>query len=458
MLLLFVGFVMFSYKSFKAMRFVSVVYLVFSLLTSGFCVFAGYQLKSDTLYLTIDSAISLALNKSENINMLNLDIEKMDALLDEMKASRWFKLSASAGLSISKSDSNYPYAMHRNMYVGRVAANITQPIYTFGAISNSINAAKEAKNIAELSKELGIRSLTFAVAQSYYAALLADENYLIAKNAYDNAVKTKKVVERSAAIRPIKSDLIRASADMASREVLVDIARYNRDKSYRLLKILCFIGDNENIVLSTGFTKQFTKILSDNLTADISNYPELKILKKQSDMYGLQAKAKRAQFYPKLFVTGSVSRDRYDLNKDKTFDRYSNDASIALGINATLWDGGSAFAQARQDRIESMKVLEKYNFQLRNLTNEVNDKIDEYNTYIAALTRLKNTIALAEKSYDMSVSRFKTGKTSALEINDALSGLTSARQQYYNALFVLNTLIYDLEKITGYDLKSVNGH
>ncbi|MDR2933659.1 MAG: hypothetical protein LBU68_00015, partial [Rickettsiales bacterium] len=62
-------------------------------------------------------------------------------------------------------------------------------------------------------------------------------------------------------------------------------------------------------------------------------------------------------------------------------------------------------------------------------------------------------ITLAKESYDMSVSRFKTGKTNALEINDTLNGLTAAQQQYYNTLFALNTIIYDLEKLTGQSLR-----
>lgn len=435
------------WKKFFCFLFVYIV-LIFSSVS-----FATNLNRDNKIYLTIKSAMHLAELKSENIQILNLDIDKMDSLLDEMKANRWFKLNASAAIAASKSDSDYPYPIHRDIYAGKLSANITQPIYTFGAISNSIEAAKKAKNISKFSKELGLRSLYYAVAQSYYAALLADENYLIAKSAYDNAVKTKRIVEKSAAVRPVKSDLIRSSADMASREILVDIAKYNRDKAYRLLRILCFIDINDTIVLTTSFVKKFNKLSSDELLAEVSNYPELQILKSQSEMYELQSKAKRAEFYPKLFISGNLSRDRFDLNKDKRFDKYSNDASIALGINLTLWDGGASFARARQDKIEGMKVSEKYNFRMRSLMNDISDKVDQYNTYIDTLSRLKNTINLAEKSFEMSVSRFKTGKTTALEINDVLNSLTSAKRQYYNTLFILNTLIYDLEKLTGQKLQ-----
>lgn len=437
-------------KSFFSFLFIFIFLSVFIFFSVSF---ANNSNTDNEIHLTLDTAISLAVSKSEFVKILNLDIEKMDSLLDEMKANRWFKLNANAVIAASKADSDYPYPMHRNIYAGKLSANITQPIYTFGAISNSIEAARKAKNISEFSKDLGLRSLYFAVAQAYYAALLADENYLIAKSAYNNAVNTKAIVEKSAAVRPVKSDLIRSSADMASREILVDIAKYNRDKAYRLLKILCFIDSDNKVILTTTFTKKFNKLLTDELLVNVSNYPELKILQSQADMYELQSKAKRAGFYPKLFVSGNLSRDKFDLNRDRKFDKYSNEASVALGINITLWDGGSAFAQARQDRIEGMKVLEKYNLQMRKLTNEVIDKVDQYNTYVDTLNRLKSTIGLAEKSYDMSVSRFKTGKTTALEINDAINALTSVKQQYYNALFVLNTLVYDLEKLTGQNLK-----
>lgn len=398
--------------------------------------------------LTLEEAINLAITKSETVNVLNLDIQKMESLIDEANAARWPNITGNLAAQYQKMKSSFPFAYSMNMYGVNVGLNINAPIYTFGAISNAVDAAKKSQSISVLSKDLGIRELKYAVANAYYAALLADENYIIAKNSYESALKTKEIIENSASVRPVKSDLIRVSADLASRKPTLDAAKLQRETAYRLLKLLCVIDPTEEIELVGTFESNFGVIDKDDLLITISDYPELKALKEQSDLYISQSKAQRAAFYPKLVATGSYSYTGMDKEGFSLGNPQIN-ASAGVALQFSLWDGGSAFAQARQSKLESMKVDEQYKEKLRSLTNDIVDKVNQYNTYKSILPKLKEAVLLAQKSYEMSSSRFRTGQVNALEINDTINGVTSAQQQYYQTLYQINVLIKELEKLTG---------
>jgi len=415
--------------------------------------------------LSLNDAIQLALLENEDIQKVTLNIQKMGELVKQIGASRWFRIDATFGYEADRINQENlafvnntmdpkgsliprTYKINNAFYNGSANIHLFQPLDTFGKIGASIKAAKYGVTMSKHQKKLIQRELRYATTLAYYSAILSDVMLEISKKSYKNALKSKKLIQGAAISRPIKSDLIRVSSDIALRKPEVDKDKYIKKESYRALKILCNLPENEAITLTSEFNKLFTDLNQDLLKGKLNHYPEFEILKSASDMYCSQAYAKKAEKYPDLVAYGGYTKAFKSRSANLSGSRNDNVAYIGINIKIPLWDHGMANAASRQKKIEAQKTEIDLSKRRKELQQQLNNAMEKHEIYLEVYKNQKKALNLANKSYQTSLSRFKVGKTSATELNDAEMRLTGAHKGLSIIIFELNTLKAKTQKLT----------
>lgn len=396
--------------------------------------------------LSLDLAIEKIVAESNDLKTADANVKKARAQLDAVNANRWMSIDGTAtymnlvdpvrpfssnGVEIPSDigallGSVLPItAVPDNIFSAGI--KVTQPIYTFGKIGHAVDAVHDAIDMSQSARDLANREVRYAAANLYWTAKMTDEIVSASKRNLNNARAAKKKL--TAAGRANRSNLIKIESDIATKEVGLSDALFNRDTAYRMLKIMAGIDESEEIILTDNFPDKFEPLNAGELKSN----PEWDIYEKQIKMYESNAKSKRAGAYPSLAAVGSYSYYSMGTDAGNMFDKKgSQSAYWGLAMQMPLFSGGLHSANATIEAMNAEAARQELDKSKKLKTQEYNTAVDKYKHLCDDLGKLNNAHDLAQKSYDVSVNRFASGQTSAIELSDVSSAL------YQMDLAVLN--------------------
>ena len=150
-------------------------------------------------------------------------------------------------------------------------------------------------------------------------------------------------------------------------------------------------------------------------------------------MYESNASSKRSGMLPTLAAVGAY--DFYSMGTDMghMFDKSgSQSAYWGLALKVPLFNGGVHSANATIEAMNAEAARQDLDKSKKLKTEEYNTAVKKYEHLCDNLGKLKEAYNLAQKSYDVSVNRFASGQTSAIELSDVSGAL------YHMDLSLLN--------------------
>lgn len=401
--------------------------------------------------LSLKDATDKIVAESNDVKKAEANVKKAKAQLSAVNANRWMSVDGTVSYMnlidpIHPLDSNgvkipseigamlehsLPMPLGEipdNMFTAGV--QITQPIYTFGKIGNAVDAVHDAIDMSRAARELTRREVKYAAANLYWTAKMTDGIVAAAQKNLDNARAARKHL--TAAGRANKSNLIKIESDIATKEINLSDAEFNRDTAYRMLKIMAGIDESEGIVLTDEFPDSFEPLTTEKLKSN----PEWDIYQKQIKMYEANASSKRAGAYPTLAAVGSYSY--YAMGKDAQhiFDKEgSQSAYWGLALQVPLFSGGLHSANATVEAMNAESARQDLDKSKKLKTEEYNTAVNKYKHLCDNLDKLNEAHDLAQKAYDVSANRFAAGQTSAVELSDVSSALYQMDMALLNAKY-----------------------
>jgi len=425
----------------------------FNLLGLGALGVALCATPADAMDLSLAQTIDKIVAESQDVKKADANVKKAQAQLSAANSNRWFKLDGSAtymnmvnvenpskssgvtlpsgmGVLISESlkDQEVFIEIPDNIFMAGLSA--TQPIYTFGKIGNAVKSVKAAIKMSESSRELTLREVKYSAANVYWTAKMTDDIVKIAKSDLDAARVARRNL--TAAGRANRINLVKIESDIASKEINLSDAEFNRDTAYRMLKILAGIDMDEEITLTDDFPKTF----ADMQAGTLKNNPEWDILNEQIKMYESKAKSSRAEYLPTLAATASYNFVAMGNEVDTMFDKKgSQSAYWGLALQMPIFSGGLHRANATVDAMDAEAARQDLDKSKKLKTEEYDNAIKKYDHLRGNLATLENARNLAAKAYQFSSERFAAGQTSALELAEASAGLYQLDMALLNAKY-----------------------
>ena len=401
------------------------------------------------LDLSLDDAVNKIMEQSNDIKTADANVKKAKAQLSAVNANRWASVDGTVSY-MNLIDPIRPTSSHGVEIPSDIGAilgdvlpikdipdnifsagvQITQPIYTFGKIGNAVDAVHDAIDMSKSAKDLTVREVKYAAANLYWTAKMTDEIVAASKRNLDNARAAKQKL--TAAGRANRSNLIKIESDIATKEINLSDAEFNRDTAYSMLKIMAGIDKEEEIVLTDNFPTEFEPLEAKELKSN----PQWDIYQKQIKMYESNASSKRSGAYPTLAAVGSYSYYSMGTEAGHMFDKSgSQSAYWGLALQVPLFSGGLHSANATIEAMNAESARQELDKAKKLTTEEYNTAVKKYEHLCDNLGKLNNAYDLAQKAYDVSAKRFAAGQTSAVELADVSSALYQMDMALLNAKY-----------------------
>ena len=420
---------------------------------------------ANAMDLSLDAAVDKILTESQDLKKADANVKKAQASLDVANSNRWFTIDGnftymnlinvkqplkSYGVDLPPaiggivssylgSDGNH-LEIPDNIFTAGVT--ITQPIYTFGKIGNAVDSVRSAIKMAESGRETTRREIKYSAVDIYWTAKMTDEIVKISKQDLDSARRAKQSL--TSAGRANRSNLVKIESDIATKEINLSDAEFNRDTAYRMLKILAGIDMDEEINLTDEFPVEFADINAGKFTTT----PKLQAMADQVAMYEKQARSKRAGAYPTLAAVGSYSYLAMDKDFDNMFNRNNSQSAYwGLALQVPIFSGGVNRANATVEAMNAEAAHQDLDKAKKMTSEEYTRAIDKYNHLRGNLKTLENARNLAAKAYGISSDRFAAGQTSAVELAEVSAGLYQLDMALLNAKYNILMSAESVEKL-----------
>ncbi len=422
-----------------------------------------------TLVLDLETCISTALKAAPEIGEARADQELTASKLQEAKSHRYPQVDVMAlfgpAPGARRSDISPVVRTDKNLsmrdltWFTSTSLMVTQPLYTFGKISDSMKAATHGIEVDKAKVQQKGNEVALEVKQYYYGVLLAREMKAVLNELIQYLEQGKQKVQllidkESDSGDPM--DLYKLDAYSGEVYQFMQEAEKGEKLANAALKARLGLGEHVNIEVPEERLEPPTDTLPE-VTSAIdkarNQRPEFKQLDEGIKARTSLVNAAKAYYYPDIFVAGIASW-AYSDGRDKIKNPYISDtfshayAGAALGVKWHLDFGiTSAKISAEQAQLNRLYSTKSYADSYIPLQTE-KAWLDMQEAKKNIVTS-RQSFQSAKKWAAAALANFDFGIGDARNIYDAVAVYGKMKAAYYQAIYDFKIAQAELDYATG---------
>lgn len=327
----------------------------------------------------------------------------------------------------------------------------------------TIAAARDQYEKAKNQYLITLRDLRLQTAQSYFALQVVDAQVEVGKTSVQAAtVNLRDSRARLQAGVATKLDVLEAETQLSREQYrLTNFLAEQQTNQRELARLLNLPQD---VTPTAADTSQVLGVwqpsLQESIVAAYSFREELDNLILDISIANSQANSALAGIQPSLTINGtstwskqfgeSGSRSHsHDVNLGMV--RENTDQQVFMGLTWTLFDGGAAAAQSRQQK----QVAKQQTYRFANERNQIRKNVEEAFFQLQAETRNLITqsreVLSSREAYRLSVLRYQAGVGTQRNVIDNQRDVTQAEVDYARSVGDYNRALAQLRRRTGLD-------
>ncbi len=430
---------------------------------------------------TLDELIRIAVDHSPEIKEAGEDVVISKSELDQADAAMWPQLNATAligptatahdptvTVSATPSGGVYKGTIDQTLgggltVFGSLDLTITQPLYTFGRISNSRDAARHGVAARVASRERVKSDLIRRVKQIYYAVIVAQQGKGAAEDAGIFADETRKTIKKLVELKARNADeidLYRLDAFEASIKDFKIKAETGRQTAYAALRRTVGLPLGEEFALDLKeLPKDARSLLGEQtyIAQALGKRPEFIELKEGAAAQNNLLAAARAELYPTIFLAGvgyfAGAPHRAEFDNPYIPDQFnSHYGGLVLGAQ-WHFDFGITEGKVKKAAAEHQKLVYTQQYAEENIPLEVTryyqSAVEKENAYKAYEQGAKS----ARRWLVASLTNFDIGVGPARDVFDALSQYGKNQGDFLNSLYEYHIALANLDYAVGEYMK-----
>jgi len=311
-------------------------------------------------------------------------------------------------------------------YFSNVSISLHQPLFVF-------NSQKGNLERAEINLEKTQRNYTQAERDLVYNVTAAFFNlYKAKKNVEITEEKVKQTeISYNTAVNKSKAGLI-AEVEMLQLEVDLAISRnelLNVQQMYEEAKneFKLLIGLNINEPIDVKAQIEYTPVKVDEkvvIENALKNRPD--VLNAESDL--ILSKLDIDETDSRNTIRADISAN-YGINKndnkfDNIFSNFADSRSVTMTVSIPIWDWGKNAREVESAEANfDLSVLRHKNLK-EQIVKEILSAINKLNSAKSRVDVLSKSVEVAEKSFNISLERFKTGNITRFDLSQMQLRLT----------------------------------
>ena len=407
----------------------------------------GAAAGSNTLNLSFDDAVNMAIERNRTLQNASLDVKKAEAAKWEAIASMLPQVSGSLSYS-----SNLNYAMEL------MGQKITMPssgqlgiqaaIAVSAAQIISTQIGKISVDMANISREQSEQEITNQVRILYYSALVSEQTQELLTKNLESLQKLYEYSQNAVNVGAAEQvDADQIMVQVATMETTLSSSKRSMEMVYNSMRLFLNIDVDQEIVLTQKIDDLLSipnamalieedLVLENNYAYQLVNQ-SAKLTKKQVDLAGWAYAPSLSAFYQ---YTGKKNFGEAKFNMTVPH-------TLGLTLSVPIFSSGQRYKALQGAKIaheKQMNTLADTEMSLKIQHRQV-----KYNL-TSALERLQTqqkNVEVTQRVFDNISLKYEHGYSSSMDVTTAGTNLIGAQSSYVQALLEFVNAQIELEKL-----------
>ncbi len=329
-----------------------------------------------------------------------------------------------------------------------------------------IRRALAAQAVTSARVDVAARGLNATVVQNYYTIVAAQRRLANAQTSLGEANQfldiTRKQEQGGEAAH---ADVIKAQIQQQQRQRDVQDAQVNIEKARIALGVLIFPNFTADFTVVDDLSQPELLIPMEEARAKaVSTSPDLKAAKSTVDQAHYDVNVARYAYLPSLgldffyginaneFAANSAEAQdtgRSTLPNYQVMNRQNLGYSGQVTLNIPVWNWGATRSKVKQAEFRESQAKLDLSLAERTLQGNLATAYAEARTALAQIDSLRSSEDLAAESLRLTLLRYQAGEATALEVVDAQTTATQARNASDDGQVRYRVALSNLQILTG---------
>ena len=413
-----------------------------------------FGVAQESLQLTLDQALEIALSESNTIKIADMTVEKTGYAQKGSYAALYPNINVSG--SYQRTLLKQVMVMDMGGQTMEIKVGRDNNITTSASASMPLVNAQlwESLKLSGMDVELAVEQARSSkigmikqVKQAFYAVLLAQKSYDVVSEVYSNAQKNyEKTEQRFNVGKASEVERLRAQVTMMNAEPNVSSAENAVLLATWQLKAVMGIDLNTDIEVVGDLNDYTNEMLTPYVSEDdLSSNSTLLQLDIQNRMLESTIRMQKKQYIPTLAASINYN---YSAMGDENLSWFPS-SNAAISLNIPVFDGFQKRFNIKQSKVsKNMLELQREDTE-RNLRIAIRNYNDQIALCIKNYQAANATVEIAQKSYDISEKMYEVGKATMVELNDAQVSLMQAQLTQAQAVYNFMVAKASLDELIG---------
>ena len=424
----------------------------------GFAKAQTEQTTQNTLTLTLDKALEIALDENPTIKVAAEEI----ALKKVASKEAWQSLLPEASLNgsldhtikaaeMKLNDMSFKMG-HDGTNTANAGLSINLPLFA-PAVYRAMSMTKTDIELAVEKSRASELDLINQVTKAYYQLMLAQDSYEVLQGSYKLAEDNFNVVNAKYQQGAV-SEFDKISAEVQMRSIKPNvISAANAVTLAKLqLKVLMGITADVDIKTDDNLTNYESMLFANQLKEEdmsLENNTTMKQFELNMKLLEKNVKSLKTNFMPTLSMSFSYQyQSLYNPNINFFDYTWSNSSSLMFNLSIPLYRA-SNFTKVKSARIQ----MRQLDWNRIDTERKLNMQVVSYRNNMTASSEQvvsnKENVMQAEKAVQIAGKRYEVGKGTVLELNSSQVSLTQAQLTYNQSIYDYLVAKADLDQVLG---------
>ena len=320
-----------------------------------------------------------------------------------------------------------------------LSLRIEQPIFTYNRTKMELQELEYALENSKLSYAMQELSIEQQVTTQFYNVYQQQKNLSTAKDEYNNQKQNYDIIKNKVEAGLVaREELFQAEVNLATSESSVYTAEINYENAKDNFKQLLGISLEEDVMVLPN-----TEITTVNV--DVNKAVE----------YALKQRMELRQHEITL------AEDLFAITRAKSENEFQGSISARIGLDALGEKVNNMYEKrgSRKARVKSSELaMESDQINLdeekKSITLEVRQICRNLPTLIRQIEIKQKNIENAEHTYEINLEKYRNGNLTGMELQQYQNQLTTAKQEYTNAIIDYKLELLNLKIQTLWDFET----
>ena len=317
-----------------------------------------------------------------------------------------------------------------------------------------IRRAAAAEAVAKAKVEVAQRGLNATVVQDYYAILAAQRHFANTQTSLREAEQFLDITQKQEKGGEVAhADVVKAQITLQQRQRDVQDAQLNIDKARIALGVLIFPDFRSDYSVADDAQQgPLLPPLPEAQAKATATNPDVAAARFSVQQAEYDHQVARYGYLPSLgldFFYG-INANQFAVNTDRPDEHRQNlGYSGQITLNIPVWNWGATRSKIKQAELKQQQAQLDLTLAQRTLQGNLAAAYSEAQVAQAQIDSLRTSLDLSTESLRLTLLRYQAGEATALEVVDAQTTLTQARNAYDDGLVRYKVALAQLQVLTG---------